>query len=129
MTRLLGKNLPLTLFQQFWELMGRYCSSLLPRQDGRTSQIQINGRFLPSRCVTLCQEEANTDWTDCEWTLRTCACAQALSELSIGREARGRMQGGDGGVPPLPLSSQPGRENATPTAKSRFLLKTGKVLF
>ena len=35
--------------------------------------------------------------------LRTCACAQALSELSIGREARGRMQGGewDGGVPPL----------------------------
>ena len=27
------------------------------------------------------------------------------------------------------LSCHPGRENATPTAKSRFLLKTGKVLF
>ena len=49
-THLLGKNLPLTWFRQ---LAGRYCSCLLPRQDGGTSQIQVKGRFLPSRCVTL----------------------------------------------------------------------------
>ena len=33
--------------------MGHYCSCLLPRQDGGTSQIQVSRRFLPSRCVTL----------------------------------------------------------------------------
>ena len=36
--------------------MGRYCSYLLPRQDGIKSQIKVNGRFLPSRCVTLYKE-------------------------------------------------------------------------
>ena len=48
-----GYNLPLTLFQLLRQLLGRYCSYLLPRQDGGTSQIQVNGRFLPSRYVTL----------------------------------------------------------------------------
>ena len=33
-TRLVGYNLLLTLFQQFWQLIGSYCSYLLPRQDG-----------------------------------------------------------------------------------------------
>ena len=33
-----GKNLQLTQFQQCWQLVSRYCSYLLPRQDGRTSQ-------------------------------------------------------------------------------------------
>ena len=52
-THLLGKNLPLTWFRQFRQLVGRYCSYLLPRQDGVKSQIKVNGRFLPSRWVTL----------------------------------------------------------------------------
>ena len=52
-THLLGNNLPFTWFQQFWQLMGRYCSGLLPRQDGGTFKIQVNRRFLPSRSVTL----------------------------------------------------------------------------
>ena len=34
-----GKNLPLTEFQQFWQLVDRYYSYLLPRQDGGTFQI------------------------------------------------------------------------------------------
>ena len=38
-TILRGYNLPLTWFQHFWQLVGRYCSYLLPRQDGGTSQI------------------------------------------------------------------------------------------
>ena len=37
-THLLGKNLPLTWFRQFRQLVGCYCSYLLPRQDGGTSQ-------------------------------------------------------------------------------------------
>ena len=48
MTHLLGKNLPLTWF---WQLVGGYCSELLPGQNGRASQIQVNGRLLPRRCV------------------------------------------------------------------------------
>ena len=47
-----GKNLQLTLFWHFWQLLGRYCSYLLPRHDGWTSQISVNGRFLPTRIVT-----------------------------------------------------------------------------
>ena len=35
----------------------RYYSYLLPRQDGGTSQIQVNGMFLPSWWVTLWQRE------------------------------------------------------------------------
>ena len=34
--------------------MGPYCSYLLPGQDGGTSQIQVNGRLLLRRPVTLC---------------------------------------------------------------------------
>ena len=34
-----GKNLQLTEFQQFPQLVGCYCSYLLPRQHGGTSQI------------------------------------------------------------------------------------------
>ena len=50
---MLGKNLLLTWFRHFWKLVCRYCSYLLPRQDGGTSQIQVNGRLLPWRRVTL----------------------------------------------------------------------------
>ena len=38
-TILRGNNLQLTWFRHFWQLVGRYCSYLLPRQDGGTSQI------------------------------------------------------------------------------------------
>ena len=34
-----NKNLPLTYFQQFRQLAGRYCGYLLHSQDGGTSQI------------------------------------------------------------------------------------------
>ena len=30
------ENLQLTWFRQFWQLTGRYCSYLLPRQHGGT---------------------------------------------------------------------------------------------
>ena len=43
----------MTQFREFWQPLGCYSSCLLPRQDGGTSQIQVNGRLLPSRCVTL----------------------------------------------------------------------------
>ena len=36
---LVGENLPLTQFRQFWQLVGHYCSYLLPWQDDGTSQI------------------------------------------------------------------------------------------
>ena len=52
-TRLLGNNLPLTWFRQFRQLPGRYCSYLLPKQDGGTFQIQVNRRLLARRRVTL----------------------------------------------------------------------------
>ena len=52
-THLDSENLPLTYFRQCWQLLGRYCSYLLPRQDGGKFQIQINGRLLPRRRVTL----------------------------------------------------------------------------
>ena len=54
MTRVLGNNLPLTWFRQFRQLLGRYCSYQLPGQDGGTFQIQVNGRLLLTRPVTLC---------------------------------------------------------------------------
>ena len=38
-THLIGENLLLTRFRQFRQLVGRYCSYLLPRQYGGTSQI------------------------------------------------------------------------------------------
>ena len=47
------KNLPLTKFQQFRQVVGRYCSYLMPRHDGGTSKIQVNRRLLPTRWVTL----------------------------------------------------------------------------
>ena len=49
-THLLGKSLPLTWFRQFWQLVGRYCSYLLPRQDDGTYQIL---EALPFWWVTL----------------------------------------------------------------------------
>ena len=49
---LCGNNLPLTCFWHFWQLMGRYCSYLLTRQDVKTSQIKVNRRFFPTRMVT-----------------------------------------------------------------------------
>ena len=46
MTHLLGKkNLPLTWFPQFWQLVGCYCSILLSRQSDGTSQMQVKGRL------------------------------------------------------------------------------------
>ena len=33
--------------------MGRYCSYILPRQYGGTSQIEVNRRLLPRRMITL----------------------------------------------------------------------------
>ena len=33
------ENLPLTKFRQFWQLMGHYCSYLLPMQNDGASQI------------------------------------------------------------------------------------------
>ena len=47
------KILLLTWLWQFRHLVGRYCRSLLPRQDGETSQIQVNRRFLQFGCVAL----------------------------------------------------------------------------
>ena len=38
-TLLRGNNLPLTKFRHFWQLVGRNCSWLLPRQNGGTFQI------------------------------------------------------------------------------------------
>ena len=52
-THLVGENLLLTQFRQFWQLLGRYGSYLLPRHDSGTSQFQINRRFSPPRYVTL----------------------------------------------------------------------------
>ena len=51
MTHFVGKNLLLICFLLFRQLEGRYCSNLLPRQDGGT--FQINRRFSPTRWVTL----------------------------------------------------------------------------
>ena len=48
-----GLEPPVDLVLTVLEAIDRYCSSLLPRQDDRTSQIQVNGRFLPTRWVTL----------------------------------------------------------------------------
>ena len=50
-------NLLLTYFRQSWQLVGRYCSYLLPRQIDRTFQIQVNLRLLPCRTVTLYMKE------------------------------------------------------------------------
>ena len=46
------KNLLLTLLRQSQQVVGRRCGSLLPKQDDRTSQIQVNGRFLVSTILT-----------------------------------------------------------------------------
>ena len=47
------ENLQLTKFRQFWQLLGRYCSYLMPRKDGGTSQIQLNRRFSTPNWATL----------------------------------------------------------------------------
>ena len=41
--------------------MGRYCIYLLRRQDGRTFQIYVSGKFLPSRWVTLYKFPSNVN--------------------------------------------------------------------
>ena len=41
--------------------MSRYCSYLLPGQDGGTSQILVNGRLLPTRWDTLYFSETEYD--------------------------------------------------------------------
>ena len=53
-TRLVGYYLRLTQFKKFRQVVGRYCSSLLPRQDDGPYQIQVCRRFLPiARLVAL----------------------------------------------------------------------------
>ena len=42
-----GKTLPLTMFCQLQQLVGHYCSYLLPWQDGGTSHSLANRRLLP----------------------------------------------------------------------------------
>ena len=44
-THLVGENLSLTQFQQFWQLVGRYCSYLIHRLDDGTPKTQVNWRF------------------------------------------------------------------------------------
>ena len=55
-TNLVDENLPLTQFKQFWQLVSRCWSFLLPRWDGGTFKIQVNGRFLLFGWVTLYEE-------------------------------------------------------------------------
>ena len=47
------ENLQLTMFRQFWQLLGCYCSYLLPRQDCGTSLIQVNRRLSTTTWATL----------------------------------------------------------------------------
>ena len=44
-THLVDEILLSTQFQKFRQLVGRYCSYLLTRQDSLTSQISVNGGF------------------------------------------------------------------------------------
>ena len=44
-TRILGNNLLLTWFLQLQQLVGCYCSYLLPRQDDGTSKYKSTGGF------------------------------------------------------------------------------------
>ena len=53
-------NLLLTKFRQFWQLVGRFCVNLLPRQDGRTSHIKVNGRFFYLCEWSPCNGECNS---------------------------------------------------------------------
>ena len=53
MTHLVDENLLLTHFQQFQQLVGRYCSYLLPKQVDGKLKIQVNWKFSLMRCVTL----------------------------------------------------------------------------
>ena len=62
-TILRGDNLSLTWFQHFWQLVGRYCSYLLPRQDGGISQNYVSGRFLPFGMVPLYWVLGNPNFT------------------------------------------------------------------
>ena len=80
------KILLLIAFRQSWQLVGRYCSHLVPKQDDRTSQIQVNVRLSPSRMVTLYYVSK-----DEELRLR-CHC-----QVSSGHASEiGRKEGEDG---------------------------------
>ena len=46
-------DLDILRFGMFWQLMGCFCGYLLPTQDGLTSKMRVNGKFLASRWVTL----------------------------------------------------------------------------
>ena len=83
MTILHGNNLPVTCFQHFWQLVGRYCSYLLPRQYGGTSQVEVNRRLLPRKMVTL--------YGGCESSLCNCGTGHGRRRREPrGREARQR---------------------------------------
>ena len=45
MTHLVDENLSLTQFRQFRQLVGHYCSFLLPKQVDRKFKFQVNWRF------------------------------------------------------------------------------------
>ena len=55
-THLVDENLPLTQFRQFRQLVGSYCSYLLPKQVDRAFKIQVNWRFSSTRCVILMKD-------------------------------------------------------------------------
>ena len=62
-TSQVGKNLLLTELRQFWQLVGRYCSHLLPRQDGGTFQIsKSTGGFTNLTCHPVEQPTAQAFW-------------------------------------------------------------------
>ena len=48
-----GENLLLTWFRQSRQLVGRYCSHLLPRQADGIFQIHVNWRLSPLRMIIL----------------------------------------------------------------------------
>ena len=53
--------LKLTKFRWFWQLLGHYCSYLLPGQDDGTSQTKLNRRFSTTTWATLYSCAFNID--------------------------------------------------------------------
>ena len=51
-----GKDVPLTKFRHFRQLVGQYC-----RQDGGPSQIDVSGRFLPTT-IAPCKTKRFPTW-------------------------------------------------------------------
>ena len=64
------KILPLSEFRQFWQLVGRYCSYVLPRKDSGTFQIQVN-------------ENIGENWTKLEYLSKIVHILYNLQELPL----------------------------------------------